>query len=113
MEEGKTTRLSSSDIHWNIMVKSATGISGTTALQREGLKTYLDDKSNLMQLMMYLGNDLIEAIPVNTESLSQPGYLGKFKRVLKEKYAALIQEYGMGPEFLVINPAPSMSAQKK
>jgi hypothetical protein len=109
----KRARLSFSDIHWKIMVKSTMEISGTTALHREGLKTYLDDKSNPMQLMMYLGNDLIEAIPVNTESLSQPGYLGKFKRVLKEKYAALIAEYGKGPEFLVINPAPSMNAQKK
>lgn len=66
-----------------------------------------------MQLMMYLGNDLIEAVPVNLESLSQPGYLGQFKRVLKEKYAVLIQEYGCGPDFLVINPAPVMNADKK
>jgi hypothetical protein len=66
-----------------------------------------------MQLMMYLGNDLIEAVPVNLESLSQPGYLGQFKRVLKEKYAALIQEYGQGPEFLVINVLPTMNAQKR
>ena len=50
---------------------------------------------------MYLGNDLIESVPVEIESLSQPGYLGKFKRGLKEKYWDLIQNSPAKPEFLV------------
>jgi len=54
-----------------------------------------------MELMMYLGNDLIESVPVEMESLSQPGYLGKFKRELKEKYWELIQTSDTKPEFLV------------
>jgi hypothetical protein len=56
-----------------------------------------------MQLMMYLGNDLIEAVPLTTERLSHPGYLGQFKRVLKEKYAKLISESAEKPEFLVVS----------
>ena len=56
-----------------------------------------------MQLMMYIGNDLIESIPLDTESISQPGYLGKFKRMLKQKYADLIRESSTNPDFLVIN----------
>ena len=56
-----------------------------------------------MQLMMYLGNDLIESVPLDTERISQPGYLGQFKRVLKEKYAQLIRESPTPPEFLVVN----------
>jgi hypothetical protein len=56
-----------------------------------------------MQLMMYLGNDLIEAVPVHSDRLAQPGYLGKFKRVLKEKYAELISESSVAPEFLIID----------
>jgi hypothetical protein len=59
-----------------------------------------------MELMMYLGNDLIESIPIHFDQLSQPGYLGKFKRVLKEKHAELIQQSASHPEFLVINPTP-------
>jgi hypothetical protein len=50
---------------------------------------------------MYLGNDLIESVPLNNEQVSRPGYLGQFKRLLKEKYADLINQSGDGPEFLV------------
>ena len=59
-----------------------------------------------MQLMMYIGNDLIEAIPLNLSKISEPGYLGSFKRSLKMKYSELIQEMPHRPEFLVINPNP-------
>lgn len=56
-----------------------------------------------MQLMMYIGNDLIEAIPLQSESIPQPGYLGQFKRLMKEKYAQLINESEVRPEFLVVH----------
>ena len=54
--------------------------------------------------MMYLGNDLIEAVPLQKEGLRQPGYLGKFKRGLKLKYSELISQFPEPPEFLVIDP---------
>jgi hypothetical protein len=57
-----------------------------------------------MQLMMYIGNDLIEAIPINDKDLRIPGYLGKFKRSLKDKYSQLVQQKGQNPEFLVCTP---------
>ncbi|MEO7924729.1 MAG: hypothetical protein ABIR30_13690 [Chitinophagaceae bacterium] len=57
-----------------------------------------------MQLMMYLGNDLIEAVPINTGDLRIPGYLGKFKRYLKVKYDDLLKQAGAQPEFLVFDP---------
>lgn len=60
-----------------------------------------------MQLIMYLGNDLIESVPVSEEHVSQPGYLGKFKRMLKEKYADLIRESEVRPEFFVTDITPS------
>jgi hypothetical protein len=56
-----------------------------------------------MQLMMYLGNDLIDSVNVNMYDLSKPGYLGKFKRQLKQRHIDLIQEANEQPEFLVIN----------
>lgn len=55
-----------------------------------------------MQLMMYLQNDLIEAVPLNRSQVPVPGYLGKIKRQLKEKYDALVKESGTEPEFLVV-----------
>ena len=57
----------------------------------------------LMKLMMYLGNDLIEAVPLDQERIPKPGYLGSFKRNLKEKYSELIRQFSEPPEFLVIN----------
>jgi hypothetical protein len=58
-----------------------------------------------MQLMMYIGNDLIESIPLDDDRISKPGYVGSIKRCLKIKYDELIQQYAERPEFLVINPA--------
>lgn len=59
-----------------------------------------------MELIMYLGNDFIESVSVNDTLLSQPGYLGAFKRRLKQKHWLLIQETGLGPEFLVAALSP-------
>lgn len=65
-----------------------------------------------MKLMMYIGNDLIESIQLNDESIPQPGYLGTFKRNLKIKYQDLIRQYPDPPEFLVIDPNPAPKAKK-
>jgi hypothetical protein len=66
-----------------------------------------------MQLMMYIGNDLIEAISLNDADIPKPGYVGTFKRNLKLKYKDLIQQFPEPPEFL-INPAPKpIKARKK
>ncbi len=56
-----------------------------------------------MKLMMYLGNDLIEAVPVQPDKISQPGYLGQFKRQLKKRHEELLQQVPQPPDFLVIN----------
>ncbi len=65
-----------------------------------------------MQLMMYIGNDLIEAVPLNMTDIPKPGYLGSFKRNLKLKYKELIQQFPEPPEFLVIEPAPQKQQAK-
>lgn len=63
--------------------------------------------------MMYIGNDLIEAVPLQHENLRQPGYLGKFKRYLKVKYSELISQSQQPPEFLVIDPGPRSGDSQK
>jgi hypothetical protein len=65
-----------------------------------------------MQLMMYIGNDLIEAVPLQQEGLRQPGYLGKFKRHLKTKYSELIMQSPQAPEFLVLEPMKPQPQEK-
>jgi hypothetical protein len=59
-----------------------------------------------MNLMMYVGNDLIESVPLEKGRISKPGYLGHFKRVLKEKHKDLLCQFPDPPEFLVIDPNP-------
>ena len=59
-----------------------------------------------MKLMMYIGNDLIEAVQLDDKKIPKPGYLGSFKRNLKLKYQELIQQFPEPPEFLVVNPLP-------
>jgi hypothetical protein len=63
-----------------------------------------------MQLMMFIGNDLIEAVPIEQAKIQKPGYVGQFKRTLKMKYNELIRQYSSPPEFLVINPANQTNA---
>lgn len=60
-----------------------------------------------MKLMMYIGNDLIESVQLDLERISKPGYLGSFKRTLKNKHSELLQQYPDPPEFLVIDPTPA------
>ena len=56
--------------------------------------------------MMYIGNDLIEAIQLEVDKIRIPGYVGHFKRNLKMKYRELISQYSDPPDFLVTNILP-------
>jgi hypothetical protein len=56
-----------------------------------------------MELMMYVGNDHIDSIPVYKTKIPVPGYLGHLKRHLKEKHSALLQESESPVEFLVVD----------
>ncbi|MCX8019680.1 MAG: hypothetical protein N2747_04220 [Chitinophagaceae bacterium] len=58
----------------------------------------------MKNLMMFIGNHFIEAVQVDENELSKPGYLGKFKRELKEKYKELIKNSDQSPVFVVCDP---------
>jgi len=58
-----------------------------------------------MKLLMFLSNELVGTIPLCRESITLPGYLGKMKKELESKYAALITRASIEPEFLVENTA--------
>jgi hypothetical protein len=59
-----------------------------------------------MKLMMYIGNDLIEAVQLEVDKIRIPGYVGDFKRNLKAKYQELISQHSTPPDFLVTNFLP-------
>ena len=65
-----------------------------------------------MQLLMYIGNDLIESVRLEDERISKPGYVGSFKRCLKMKYRELLRQFPDPPEFLVADPAPKTAGKK-
>lgn len=66
-----------------------------------------------MQLLMYIGNDLIEAVNLEPTMIPRPGYVGQFKRTLKVKYRDLIrQDPKNTPEFLVGDPKPAVNVHK-
>lgn len=63
--------------------------------------------------MMYIGNDLIEAVHIDGEQIRRPGYLGSFKRFLKLKYSELISQSPQPPDFLVIELNPPASGKQE
>lgn len=71
------------------------------------------DNIQLMKLLMYLGNDLIESVSVDDKDVRIPGYLGKFKRNLKIKYSELIQQTATNPEFLVSDVVANIPVKKE
>jgi hypothetical protein len=63
--------------------------------------------------MMYIGNDLIEAIQLDDDKIKLPGYVGHFKRLLKMKYEELINQHKNPPDFLVTNLLPQNNQKGK
>ena len=55
-----------------------------------------------MKLLLYLANDFIDEVPLCPESITLPGYVGKMKKKLLEKYNSLINQANVEPEFLVV-----------
>jgi hypothetical protein len=66
-----------------------------------------------MQLMMYIGNDLIEAVPLQERRLATAGYLGKFKRHLKMKYSELISQSPQPPDLFSIRTGTPSPGSKR
>lgn len=62
---------------------------------------------------MYIGNDLIESVPLDDARISKPGYVGSIKRCLKIKYSELIQQHVERPEFLVISQNSTSTQEAK
>jgi hypothetical protein len=52
--------------------------------------------------MMFVGSELIEAMPLDKELISKPGYLGNYKRRMQNKYRELFLR-DPKPEFYVVS----------
>ena len=56
-----------------------------------------------MQLMMYIGNDLVESVPLDRNKVTIPGYVGTLKRELEQRHDAEISHTIEEPEFLIFD----------
>jgi hypothetical protein len=54
-----------------------------------------------MKVIMYLRKEIIDSITIESNKLSQPGYLGSCIRKLKEKHISLIEPSADEPEFIL------------
>jgi hypothetical protein len=66
---------------------------------------------NPMNLLMYIGDDLVESVPLEKEMISKPGYLGNFKRRLQHKYREVFPN-APKPQFFVANPTTQISPEE-
>ena len=82
-------------------MKHMKNLPWTLTLAKKGIFFVITNKP--MELMMYVGNDHIDSIPLNKTKIQVPGYLGHLKRHLKEKHSDLLQESGSSAEFLVVD----------
>ena len=55
-----------------------------------------------MELVMYVGLDMLDTVRLNTDQISQPGYLGSLKRELMQKHAGQLEYLSVEPEFLLV-----------
>lgn len=58
-----------------------------------------------MELAMYIGFDMIDTVKLNTEKITEPGYLGSLKRELMQKHASELAFLSAEPEFLIVASA--------
>lgn len=56
-----------------------------------------------MQLVLFLGNDFIASIGVNTHLISAPGYMGRLKRQLLTENQTVLEGAPQKPEFLLVD----------
>ena len=59
---------------------------------------------------MYLGNHLIDSIPIKLSTVVLPGYLGHLKRKLEKKHSHLILSSGIEPEYFVYTNFTSLTS---
>lgn len=54
-----------------------------------------------MELMMYLDDRLVESMNLNSKRITEPSYVGKFVKELRQRHEKLIERASEEPEFLI------------
>ena len=62
-----------------------------------------------MELQMFLGNELIDSLPVNFQKITWPGYLEDLRLSLEEKHMELLEKSSQLPLFFIDHVPSSMN----
>lgn len=62
-----------------------------------------------MELKMFIGNSLIDSIPVIFSKITQPGYLEQLREKLEEKHADKLASGNGNPVFYIDHVPSSMN----
>ena len=62
-----------------------------------------------MELQMFLGNELIDSLPVNFQKITWPGYLEDLRLSLEEKHRELLEKSSQLPLFFIDHVPSSMN----
>jgi len=54
-----------------------------------------------MKLLMYIQNDLIDSVSIESDKIVWPGYLSSFIRELRQKHRCILPSSDKEPEFLL------------
>jgi hypothetical protein len=66
-----------------------------------------------MELKMFIGNSLIDSVPVSFSQIRKPGFLEGLTARLKEKHDVLIQAARESPLYFIEHVPSSMNLHKK
>jgi hypothetical protein len=70
------------------------------------------DKAPAMNLKMFLGNELIDAVKINAYQLTVPGYIEVLKMEMEEKNEEILDLSNEEPKFFIDSVASSMNSKK-
>ena len=65
-----------------------------------------------MDLKMFIGNKLIDAMQINTLQLNMPGYIENLKMEMEEKNEDIIDLSNEEPQFFIETIPSSMNSKK-
>jgi hypothetical protein len=66
-----------------------------------------------MELKMFIGNNLIESVPVSFAQIRKPGFLETLTGKLKAKHEELIQTASETPLYFIEHVPSAMNIKKK
>ncbi len=66
-----------------------------------------------MKLVMYIGNDCLDTVPLDSNRIPEPGYIGSLAKSLRQKHAVYTMYFETEPEFFIVPTAEQALHQQR